>query len=105
MNEIVFDVLLIVVIVCASLITRFAIPYLKTLTHSLKYDELLATIHDAVEGVEQLTTEKGQGKAKKAKVIAFVSAWLKGKGLEITEEQLSLLIEAAVRAMNKDKEG
>lgn len=101
MNEILFDILLIVVIVCASLITNFAIPYLRILTHSLKYEEFLATIQDTVEGVEQLTTEKGQGKAKKARVIAFVTNWLNGKGLEITEEQLSLLIEAAVRTMKK----
>ena len=53
--------------------------------------------------MEQTIRESGQGKAKKAQVIAFVSAWLAEHDMYITEEQLDKLIEAAVFTMNKEQ--
>ena len=43
------------------------------------------------------------GKAKKAEAIAFVRAQLGSAGIDISDEQLDKLIEAAVYSMNMEK--
>lgn len=100
MNEYMFDLVILVVIVCVTLVTRYVIPYLKALVHSLEYDELLDTVKQAVKAAEQTIKASGQGKAKKAEVEAFISNWLAEKGIHITEKQIDILIEAAVKTMN-----
>lgn len=102
MNEIAFDVLMIVVSVCVAIVTRYLIPYLRNVVSDNKYTALLEIIKVAVEAAEQTIKDSGQGKAKKAQVIAFVSHWLTEKGIHITEEQLDKLIESAVWQLNND---
>ena len=102
MNEIAFDVLMIVVSICVAVVTRYLIPYLKNVVSDNKYDAVIEIIKVAVEAAEQTIKDSGQGKAKKAQVIAFVSHWLTEKGIHITEEQLDKLIESAVWQLNND---
>lgn len=96
MNEITFTILKIAITVCSVLVTYYLIPYIKTLTKKSEYAEIFQMIEDAVNAAEQTIKESGQGKAKKAQVIAYATAWLNERGIKITEEQLSTLIEAAV---------
>lgn len=56
----------------------------------------------AVRAAEQTITGQGQGAVKKAEVIKFVSEWLYGKGINITEDELDQLIEAAVYSMKQE---
>ena len=102
MNEITFDILKIVVSVCAALITAFVIPYLKTVSEDKKYKKLVDMVEVAVKAAEQTFRETGQGAAKKEEVTSFVVAWMREHGISITQEQLSQLIEAAVYQMNKE---
>jgi len=95
----IFEVIVTVVIV---LIAKYAIPYVKALTENEKYSALMDIVAVAVNAAEQTIRESGQGKVKKAQVIAFVSSWLSDKGIEVTEDTLDRLIEAAVRAMNQE---
>lgn len=96
MNEITFNVLKIVVTLCSVLITYYLVPYIKNKIAESKYKQLVDTIEKAVKAAEQTIKESGQGKVKKAQVLAFVSHWLSEKGIHITEEQLDKLIEACV---------
>ena len=41
MNELTFDILKIVVSVCAAIITVYAVPYLKTLKEDRRYAQIL----------------------------------------------------------------
>lgn len=102
MNEVVFEALIVLVMILASIITRHLIPYLKAQIKQTEYEEVLDIIAQAVRAAEQTIRESGQGKVKKAQVIAFVSHYLTERGLHITEEQLDKLIEAAVYVMNKE---
>lgn len=101
-NEVLFRVLIVVVIVVATLITRYLVPYLKAQIQDTKYEEVLDTVEKAVKAAEQKIKESGQGKVKKAQVLAFVSAWLADHNIILTEDQLDTLIEAAVWAMNNE---
>lgn len=102
MTEYITILLEIIVSVAVALIVRYAIPYLKALTESEKYEDLIKIIAVAVKAAEQTIKERGQGKAKKAEVIAFVSHWLKSRGIHLTEDALDKLIEAAVFAMKQE---
>ena len=57
----------------------------------------------AVRAAEQTITGSGQGAVKKAEVVKLVSEWLYGKGINITEDELDQLIEAAVYQMKLGK--
>lgn len=96
MNEITFDILKIVISICAALITVYAVPYLKTLKDDKRYAQLLEMIGVAVRAAEQTIKGAGKGVEKKKEVENIIYAWLMEKGIEITPEQINQLIECAV---------
>ena len=100
-DEYTFLILKIVVTVCTALATAYLVPYLKTLREDARYQKMIDMIAVAVRAAEQTITGTGQGAVKKEKVVAFVKDWLTKQGIEITDEQLSDLIEAAVYTMNR----
>lgn len=96
MNEITFDVLKIIVSICAALVTAYVIPYLKTLKDDKRYASLVGIVEVAVRAAEQTIPEPNEGKLKKAEVLSFVSDWLSSRGIKITNDELDKLIECAV---------
>lgn len=102
MDNMTMMILKLVISVCAALITAYAVPYLKTLKNDARYERMLDMVALAVRAAEQTITGSGQGAVKKAEVIKFVSEWLYGKGINITEDELDQLIEAAVYQMKQE---
>lgn len=102
MDNVTMMILKLVISVCAALITAYAVPYLKTLKNDARYERMLDMVALAVRAAEQTITGSGQGAVKKAEVIKFVSEWLYGKGINITEDELDQLIEAAVYQMKQE---
>ena len=96
MNDITFNILKIVVTVATALISAYAIPLLKEKLKDAKYQRLLEIVEIAVRAAEQTIKGSGQGAIKKDEVINFVTSWMISHGIEISEEQLDQLIEAAV---------
>lgn len=96
MNDVTLTILKIVISVCSALITIYLIPYIYTLKEDKKYASLVAMVEIAVKAAEQTFRESGQGAAKKEEVIKFVSEWMTNKGVTISQEQLSQIIECAV---------
>ena len=103
MNEITYMVLRVVVCVCATLITVYVIPYIKTLKEDARYKNMIDLISIAVRAAEQTITGSGQGAAKKEKVMEFVRDWLVKHGVHMSDTQLSDLVEAAVYAMKQEQ--
>ena len=99
MNDLTFNLLKIVVSIVCALIALYLVPYLKNKIADDKYAQLMLMVTTAVQAAEQ-TIGTGQGKLKKAEVIAFVSDWMSKNGIVISEDQLSQLIESAVFTMN-----
>lgn len=102
MDNMTMMILKLVISVCAALITAYTVPYLKTLKNDARYERMLDMVALAVRAAEQTITGSGQGAVKKAEVIKFVSEWLYGKGINITEDELDQLIEAAVYSMKQE---
>lgn len=101
-NELTFDILKVVVSVCAALVTVYLIPYLKTLKDDKRYAQLLEMIGVAVRAAEQTIKGSGKGMEKKKEVENIIYAWLMEKGIEITPEQINQLIECAVYQLKQE---
>lgn len=103
MNELTFDILKIVVSVCAAIITVYAVPYLKTLKEDRRYAQILEMVEVAVRAAEQTIKGAGKGVEKKKEVENIIYAWLMEKGIEITPEQINQLIECAVYQLKQEQ--
>ena len=93
MNDYLFALLVVVVCFCAAYISKYLVPYIKQLM-------TIKEVEAAVLSAEQTIKGSGMGTAKKAQVTADVTSWLNKHNIKITETQLSILIEAAVKTMN-----
>ena len=101
MNDISFNILKIVISIVSALIAAYLVPYIRNRLHDEKYKSLLEMVTIAVMAAEQ-TIGKGNGAVKKDEVVTFVTMWMAERGMRISEEQLSQLIEAAVFSLNKE---
>lgn len=100
MNEILFSVIQIVIVVLLGLVSRYVVPWLKVKLDTEKASQILAWIQTAVTAAEQIISGESKGVEKKAFVTEYMNKLLKEKGISMTEEQLNLLIESAVKALN-----
>ena len=100
MNDLTFDILKIVVSICAALVAFYLVPYIKNKLNNEKYAQLVAFVEVAVHAAEQTVKGTGMGTVKKGEVISVINNWMAEKGFTITQEQLLELIEAAVYNMN-----
>lgn len=102
MNEIMFDVLVMVISVCVILITRTVVPYLKEQLKGSKFNDFLSEIDKAVRAADQSPYVKPIGTEKKSYVTKYMAGWLQENNMKISAEQLDMLIEAAVYCMNNE---
>lgn len=98
MNDILFEVLKIFVMVVALLIARYLIPLIKEKIGADKLAQIEKWSKYAVEMAQQVHwTEAGED--KKAIVTEFLKEILTAKNIALSDEQLNVLIEAAVKEM------
>jgi len=102
MNDITFDILKVVISICAALVTVYVIPYLKALKEDRRYAQILEMVEVAVRAAEQTIKGAGKGIEKKKEVENIIYAWLLEKGIEITPEQINQLIECAVYQLKQE---
>ena len=102
MNEITFDIMKVVVAVCAALVTVYLVPYIKTLKEDKRYGQIIKLIEVAVRAAEQTIKGAGMGEAKKLAVMDYVSRYMDSIGIKVTTEQLDHLIECAVYQMKQE---
>lgn len=102
MNDVLFTVIQCVVLVLSVIMSRYLIPLAKTKLMQNQHEEICNIVIEGVRGVEQVIGG-GKGKEKKEKVIEYVLSYVHNRGINITSEQIDLLIESAVFAMNGGK--
>lgn len=100
MNDITYLIVRCVVVVLATIVSVYVIPYIKQKLSESQYRDLLDVITTAVQAVEQ-TMEGGQ--VKKEEVVKFVSVYLMNHKIDITPEQLDKLIESAVYVLKQNQ--
>lgn len=103
MNDIIFEVLKLVVMLVAFVAARYFIPWMKTKLEAEKVNLIAQWATKAVLMAQQtLTTESGI--EKKEIVTNFLRGILEAKDIALSSEQLNVLIESAVKQM-KIEEG
>ena len=98
MDEIIFEVIKLVVMVAALVIARYLVPWIKEKIGADKLAQIEKWTKYAVEMAQQIHwTETGED--KKAIVTKFLREILTAKNIALSDKQLDVLIEAAVKEM------
>lgn len=85
-----------IIALLGTIITYIIIPYIKSKTTEKQRDDITFWVQVAVSAAEQIYDGKGQGEIKKQYVIDF----LIDKGINISMNELNILIEASVKELN-----
>lgn len=83
-----------------AIVTYLIIPYIKSRTSQEQQEHIKTWVDIAVQAAEQIMNTPGMGENKKIFVLNF----FRSKGIDLTDDQLDMLIEAAVYQMNLGKE-
>lgn len=94
----------IIVAVAVTLITKYVIPVLKAWYEEKVDIKIKNAIKDAVEAAEQTIKGSGMVTTKKEEVMDIVVEFMEKHGYAIDEKKLNIWIEAAVFAMNLNKQ-
>ena len=107
MSQIVMD--LITALMCGVVtwavhaVIKHVVPFIETKLKESQYSWAAEIIANAVRAYEQTVSGHGMGEDKFQLVMEFVNRELSKLGIKLTEEQITILIEAAVQAMNAEK--
>ena len=99
MDEVLFKIIFALLSILCTILTGVVAPYIKEKLGNeklAKYEEW-ATL--AVQCAEMIFKEQGMGADKKEYVINFLNEMFNKNKIVITEEQLEILIESAVKQM------
>ena len=80
------------------------IPKIKENIGEDKFNKIVEYVGYAVNAAEQIFKDAGLGTKKKEYVLNFINGQLNKLNYSITEEELDILIESAVKDMNDAKE-
>ncbi len=98
MNEILFEILRLTVMLAVVAVTYSLLPWIRGKIGQDRLAEITKWVNTAVLMVQQVYEAK-TGAERKAIVVAMLRDILIAKNISISEAQLDMLIEAAVKAM------
>lgn len=98
MSDIIFEVVKLVVMVAALVVARYLVPFVKEKIGASNL-ELAAQWAKYAVLMAQQTLWSESGEDRKAYVTEFLKKLLTKKNITITDEQMEILIEAAVKQM------
>lgn len=99
MNQILFKILLALISILGTILTGVVIPYVKEKIGNEKLSKYEEWATLAVQSAEMIFSEQGMGKTKKEYVVNFLNEMFNKNKIVITEEQLNILVESAVKEM------
>ena len=98
MNEMIFEILKLIVMIAVFIVTCYLIPWVRGKIGQDKLDEITRCVNAAVLMAQQVYFAK-TGAERKAIVVDLLKNILIAKNISVSDEQLDILIEAAVKAM------
>lgn len=104
-KEIIMELLQAAIMIATLLITRYAIPYLVSRIGSERLQQAAMLAQQAVLYAEQVySPDYASGQERKDVVVELLGKLLREHGINVSEYELDMLIEAAVKTMNAAKE-
>lgn len=98
MDEILFEIIKVLIMVAVLVVTRYLVPWIRERIGADKMTQIEKWTKYAVEMAQQVHFSK-PGQDRKAIVTQFLREILAAKNISISDEQLDVLIEAAVKEM------
>lgn len=98
-TELLMQIVLGLITIMGTILTSLIVPYIKNKTSKEQRESAMFWVEIAVKAAEQIFSEPKTGEEKKAYVIGF----LEKAGIKITDDELDILIEAAVKELNVAK--
>ena len=102
MDDIIFQAIKLAVMLGALLITRYVVPWIKKRIKAEEMNDIEKWAKKAVLKAQQVFKTK-PGDDKKAYVTKFLKELLIAKNIALSDEQLDILIEAAVKQMKMEE--
>lgn len=103
MDERLFQICLALIPVLGAIITGFVIPFIKEKIGAEKLAKYEYWASLAVKAAEMLWVESGCGADKKQYVVKFLNDMFNKKKIVITEQQIEILVESAVKQMKLEE--
>ena len=102
MRDIILELLKLTIMVATLVITRYVVPWIKAKTENEVMGTIIDLVAQAVLAAEQCHQAE-PGPERKAIVTKFIKTILEQKNLALSDEELDMMIEAAVKQMNAAK--
>lgn len=103
MDEYVFKIVLAIISLLSTLVAGVLIPLIKEKIGAEKLAKYEYWANLAVRAAEMMWTESGCGEDKKKYVVDFLNDMFNKNKVIITEQQLEILIESAVKQMKLEE--
>ena len=100
MRDILLEALKLALMITSLVITRYVVPWFKAKTENAVMQSVIDWTFQAVHAAEQ-AHQALPGPDRKAIVTKFIKEVLQQKNISLTDEEIDMLIEAAVGQMNK----
>lgn len=97
-TTILVDILYILIIVGITAFTRYGLPYITSKVNEVKDDSLRVFIEDAIQYAENQLDGSGNGKF--SYVLDVATTWCVQHGMNISTEQLKILIEGIFNSLD-----
>lgn len=98
-RELILQIIQVLISVAAFIITRYLVPAIREWMRGTQLEQIVSWTGQAVMAVEQ-AYGVCSGAERKAIVTKFLRRLLIRKKIDISDEELDMLIEAAVKEMN-----
>ena len=99
-RELIMEILRVLVAAAVFVITRYVIPAVREWTRGTQLEHVIKWAYRAVLAVEQ-TCGAYTGPQKKKIVTDFIRQMLIRKNITLSDDEINMLIEAAVKEMNQ----
>lgn len=103
MEDKIFELILALIPIIGTILTVYIIPLIKEWIGNEKLARYEEWASMAVKAAELMWTESGMGVDKKAYVVGFLTDMFNKNKVVITEEQMNVLIEAAVKQLKLEE--
>lgn len=97
MHDIIFTILELAVMIAAALISAYLIPFIRAKIGNERFEQITQWVVYAVQWAEQILPAPGSGPDRKAIVIDFIKNILQVKNLTLSDDEIEVLVEAAVK--------
>ena len=102
MNDILFNILQVVIISAIAAVLRYVIPYFTRILREHDFNFAADIIETLVRAAEQTITGHGRGDERFEFVVRMAKSQFERYNIQIADDQIIQLLEAAVQAMNAE---